>query len=141
MQCFKIVTYSPKNTIPPHSFFILSKGLNSGKPLDKSTANCFVVSGVNDTEREIAYWVCFGLWRSKSFRKYLFGSVIEFLRIGDFKTVFKESMEEAIIRQAEHDKMIKTLRSMDELEKQYKQNLLLISDAKKAIYNSYLKKR
>ena len=94
MQCFKIITYSPKNSIPQHSFFILCKGLNSGKPLDKSTANCFVVSCNDGAAREIAYWVCYGLWKSKSIHKYLVGSVIEFLRIGDFRTIFNDAMAE-----------------------------------------------
>lgn len=141
MKCFKVITYSPKNIIPQHSFFILCKGLNSGKPLDKSTANCFVVSCNDGAAREIAYWVCYGLWKSKSLHKYLVGSVIEFLRIGDFRTIFNNAMAEEKIRHAEHEKMIGTLRKMDILEKELKQNILLINDTKKALYFKYTHKR
>lgn len=141
MNYFKIITYSQKNSISQHSFFILCKGLNSGKPLDKSTANCFVVSCKDGAEREIAYWVCYGLWKSKSLHKYLVGSVIEFLRIGDFRNIFIDAMAEEKLRHEEHEKMIGTLRKMDNLEKEFKQNILLINDAKKALYFRYMHKK
>ena len=49
-------------------------------------------------------------------------------------------MAEEKLRHAEHEKMIGTLRKMDIIEKEFKQNILLINDAKKAIFFKYTQK-
>lgn len=50
MKTPKIYTYSPKNATTAFDLYALSKGLNSGKPLEKPCPNCFVISCRNAEE-------------------------------------------------------------------------------------------
>jgi hypothetical protein len=45
MQTLKIKTHKMKNTHAGNYLFILSKGLNAGKPLQNPCPNCFVLFG------------------------------------------------------------------------------------------------
>ncbi len=81
----KIKTYNPTvNYTGPH-FFILNKGMNSGKPAYQPFTNSFVVMCDDQDTIDDLYWLCWGLWQSKSFRYFLVGSVIEFIRIRAIK--------------------------------------------------------
>ena len=71
-------------------FYVLSKGLNSGKPLEKPCPNCFVITVKNDEEKEFLFWLCWGLWQSKKFHHLHTGSVIPFVRLHEFKAFLKE---------------------------------------------------
>jgi len=44
MSNFKMITYRQEGVYKGPHFFILNKGLNSGKPLKKPCPNCFVIS-------------------------------------------------------------------------------------------------
>ena len=138
---YRIVTFSPKNPIPAHSFFILSKGLNSGKPLLAPCANCFVVSAQNENTREFLYWLLYSLWKGQAYYPFHTGSVIPFIRIHEFRKFVQERYEEARGKDAEHQKAIRALRSLEEKEKQYMENLALINDAKKTILARYIRRQ
>ena len=76
----RITCYSAGQQLPGIHFFILSKGLNAGKPLDAACPNCFVFSCKSEEDRDKYFWICYGLWQSNHFRVHLVGSVIPFLR-------------------------------------------------------------
>ena len=76
----RIICYSAGQQLPGIHFFILSKGLNAGKPLDAACPNCFVFSCQSEEERDKYFWLCYGLWQSNHFRVHLVGSAIPFLR-------------------------------------------------------------
>lgn len=116
MQSAKIQTYSPKNEVPQHSFFILCKGLNSGKPLEQPTANCFVMSCESEEEMKRYYWLCFGLWQSKAFHPHLCGSVIPFLRINDFRKIFVEAAARQSATNQRSKKWFPTFKSCSSLK-------------------------
>lgn len=122
-----------KSTLQPQ-FFILSKGLNSGKPLEKTCPNCFVITVKNDEEKEFLFWLCWGLWQSKKFHHLHTGSVIPFIRLHEFKPFIKEQAATAFAGKEQYNKNVKALQQLEQLEKNYKQNLLLIIDAKRAIF-------
>jgi hypothetical protein len=138
IQCFNQIT--SKGILQPH-FFILNKGLNSGKPLEKPCPNCFVITTKNDEEKEFLFWLCWGLWQSKKFHYLHTGSVIPFIRIDEFKAFIKEQATTAFAERLQHQKNIKTLQQLEQLEKNYKQNLLLIQDAKIALFNRFKARR
>jgi hypothetical protein len=138
MPSFIVKSYSPKNQILPHSFYVLNRGLNSGKPLLNPCPNCFVITAKSDEVKEFLFQLSDGLWRSKFYHPYLVGSVIVLLRIGDLKSILADKSDKAFADFAKHQKTIKTLRTYDELEKNYLKNLALIQDAKKIIYYRYL---
>jgi hypothetical protein len=92
MKAVKIITYNPKNQKSDFEFYALSKGLNSGKPLESPCPNCFVISCRSVEEMDVYRSLLFGLWKSKAFHQFLIGSVIPYIRIGDFKNfVFEQA--------------------------------------------------
>lgn len=143
MCTFLITCFNPvnqKSILQPH-FFILNKGLNSGKPLEKPCPNCFVITFKNDYEKEFLYWLCWGLWQSKKFHQLHTGSVIPFVRLHEFKTFIKEQAAISFAEKEQYNKNVKALRDLEALEKNYKHNLLLINDAKRVIFQRATSRR
>jgi hypothetical protein len=136
MFTFSISCYNSisTNEVLSTQFYVLSKGLNSGKPLEKPCPNCFVITVKNDEEKEFLFWLCWGLWQSKKFHHLHTGSVIPFVRLHEFKPFIKEQAATAFAEKEEYNKNVKALQQLEQLEKNYKQNLLLILDAKRAIF-------
>ena len=89
MSNFEIKTHRSGKTYNTPHFFILSKGLNSGKPLDKPCPNCFVITTAAEPTRESLYYLCLSLKTGQYFSYYLKGSVIPFISISDAKKVIK----------------------------------------------------
>lgn len=138
MCSFILKSYSQKEEIRKPHFFILNKGNNSGKPLKAPCANCFVIQFQNETEKEQVYWLLYSLWQSKVFYPYLRGSVIPFVVLRDIKSCIMGSLEKMEANPAQFEKAVAALRSLETMEKQYKQNLLLISQAKRMLFYKYL---
>ena len=134
MFSYQVKSYSPKNEVLSTQFYVLSKGLNSGRPHEKPCPNCFVITVKKDEEKEFLFWLCWGLWQSKKFHYFLTGSVIPFIRIDEFKAFVKEQAATAFAQKEQYNKNVKALQKLEQLEKNYKQNLLLIMDAKRAIF-------
>ena len=121
----------------PH-FFILNKGNNSGKPLTTPCPNCFVIQFKCEEEKEQIYWLLYSLWQSKAFYPLLRGSVIPFVILRDVKSCLLDGLNKANENPAQFEKAVSTLRSLEALEKNYKQNLLLISNAKRMLFYKYI---
>ena len=133
----KITTYSADQVRSPFAFFILNKGMNSGKPLEHPCPNCFTFNADDQPEKDLYYWICFGLWQSKTFHPYLNGSVIPFIHLRDLHQVINQASEKAQASPENKQKIVEALKILDQHEKQYHRNLLLISEAKKAIFANY----
>ena len=133
----KITTYSPDQARSPFAFFILNKGMNTGKPLEHPCPNCFTFNAANQAEKDLNYWICFGLWQSRSFHQHLIGSVIPFSRLHELSQVINQASERAQASPANFQKTVEALKILEQHEKQYHRNLLLISEAKKAIFANY----
>lgn len=138
---FTLKTYKSENQTEKPHLYILNKGLNSGKPLKQPCPNCFVLTAKSEEEVQSIYWLCFGLWKAKSFHYYLKGSVIPFITINDMRTAIKNSYEIAQEDKPIFQKSVKTLQLLEEKEKQYLQNIQLINDAKRVIFYRYIKHR
>ncbi len=121
----------------PH-FFILNKGNNSGKPLSAPCPNCFVIQCKCEAEKEQIFWLSYSLWQSKAFYPFLRGSVIPFVVLRDVKSCLLDGLNKATENPAKFEKAVSTLRSLEALEKNYKQNLLLISNAKRMLFYKYI---
>jgi hypothetical protein len=52
MKKLKIKTHQMKNAYTENHFFILSKGLNAGKPIEKPCPNCFVMLAKSEEEKK-----------------------------------------------------------------------------------------
>jgi hypothetical protein len=103
-----IKTFNGQHKAGTDTFFILSKGNNAGKPLQKPCPNCFVVTCEDHTERELLFWLCFVLWQAGTFRPFLCGSVIPFIRVRELKEVITQHREDMAGREAEFSTLIKT---------------------------------
>ncbi|GGK53304.1 MULTISPECIES: DUF6943 family protein [Flavobacteriaceae] len=93
MSTFEIKTYRSGRTYNLPHFFILSKGLNSGKPMNKPCPNCFVITTHSEDARESLFYLCLSLKIGRFFGYYLKGSVIPFICISDAKKVINEALK------------------------------------------------
>lgn len=89
---FQVKTYKLGRSYNTPHFYILNKGLNSGRPMNKPCPNCFVVLTQTDEQRELLYYLCFSLQIGRYFSYYIKGSVIPFISISDTKQVLKTAL-------------------------------------------------
>jgi len=141
MSKFYLKTHSKKNQTQKPHFYILNKGMNSGKPLKKPCPNCFVLTANTEEKIQSLYWLCFGLWKAKSFHYYLKGSVIPFITINDIRTAIAGGFEIAQQNKPVFKKSVETLQFLELKEKQFHQNIQLINDAKRLIFHRYILNR
>ena len=142
MQTFTVKSAAAKEENPKPHFWVLCKGMNSGKPLSMPCPNSFRVETETEEMKESLYWVSFSLWRAKAFHPYLIGSVIPFIRIGDYKNLVSEKLEVVKASPAEFAETIKKLHFIELKEKQFLQNFNLMQELKKAyVYRYFNAKR
>lgn len=140
MKAVKIFTYNPKNQKSEFEFYALSKGLNSGKPLDVPCPNCFVISCRNAEEMDVYRSLLFGLWQTKSFHQFLIGSVIPFIRIGDFKNFVFEQATNLKGKEKVFKNDIRRVKTLEQRERHIYEQLLLISELKRIYIARHLKR-
>ena len=121
----------------PH-FFILNKGNNSGKPLSIPCPNCFVIQFKCEEEKEQIYWLLYSLWQSKAFYPLLRGSVIPFLVLRDVKSCLLDGLNKVDENPIQFKKAVVALRSLEDMEKKFRQNLKLVQDTKRMLFYKYL---
>ena len=138
MCTFILKSYIQKKEIRKPHFFILNKGNNSGKPLTVPCPNCFIIQFQCEEVKEQIYWLLYSLWQSKAFYPLLRGSVIPFVVLRDVKSCLLDGLNKANGNPAQFEKAVAALRSLEAMEKQNKQNLLLISQAKRMLFYKYL---
>ena len=140
MQNFIIKTHQ-KGTIysKPH-LFLLNKGMNSGKPQKEPFTNSFVVIFEKEEDCESLFFVAYSLWQTKFWYPHLVGSVIPFLRLNDFKKEFNPQARLMMVEHEQHQEDVAALQLLEKKEKQYKEDILLINDLRKAILYRYCRK-
>jgi hypothetical protein len=121
---FKLTSYNPNATYTAIRFYILNKGLNSGKPLLEPCPNCFVCICNSEEEKENLYWMFFALWQGKKFHQLLIGSVIPFIKIKDTKNLVHESFLKTKNNPAVFQKALNLLKFANEKDLHF-QNLAL----------------
>lgn len=134
MSTFQIKTHQPGHTYAKPHFFILNKGLNSGKPLDKPCPNCFVITTITRTERESLYYLCLSLKIGQFFAYYLKGSVIPFIGISDAKKVINAALQNYEAQQWQMK--VEKLKKITAFEEDLQQQLATISKLKIALLRS-----
>lgn len=89
---FEIKTHKLGRTYDKPHFFILNKGLNSGRPMNQPCPNCFVVVSETNAQRELLYYLCLSLQVGRYFKFYIKGSVIPFITIDDARKVINKAL-------------------------------------------------
>ena len=141
MQSPKIHSFNPKNQSTSFEFYILSKGLNSGKPLTAPCPNSFVCVCKNEEQKDFYFWLLFGLWKAKYFHPFLTGSVIPFLRISDLKNEVGTQAEIVSKQSGEYKSTIHKVKILEAKEKSIREHLALINDLKRAMIYRHLKSK
>jgi hypothetical protein len=139
MPNFFITTHQKGNAYKGSQIFILNKGMNSGKPQKEPFTNSFVIQFPSDDEAETAYWLTYSLWKTKFWHQSLYGSVIPFLRITDFKKEFNQRMNQMMEEHEHHKKNVQVLRILALKEEQFHENIKLINDLRRVILYNYCK--
>ena len=134
MQAFEIKTHQPGRTYATPHFFILNKGLNSGKPLENPCPNCFVIIATTNAKRESLYYLCLSLKVGQFFAYYLKGSVIPFIGISDAKKVIHTALQNYEAQQWQMK--VEKLKKITAFEENLKQQLATISKLKIALLRS-----
>ena len=140
MHSPKIHTFSPKNQTSDFDVYILCKGLNSGKPLEKPCPNCFVIACKNSDDMDFYKTLSFGLWKAKHFHQFLTGSVIPFIRISDFKSTIKAQAEAVSKDKYAFVQDVHKVKLIERKEKQVYETLALLADVKKAMMYRHFKR-
>ena len=140
MTNFIIKTHRPGTNYSKPHLFILNKGLNSGKPQKEPFTNSFVILIQHEEDCENFYFIAFSLWQTKFWHQFLIGSVIPFLRLPDFKNEFTTKAKTMMEEHEQHQKNITALKLLQQKEKQFHENLILINDLRKAILYRYCNK-
>ncbi|MBN8832968.1 MAG: hypothetical protein J0H76_01195 [Sphingobacteriales bacterium] len=136
----KIQQYSPKNSYPAFTLFALCKGLNSGKPLEKPCPNCFAIFCRNEEEFDLYKSVIYGLWFTKGFHPLLTGSVIEFIRIADFKNLVLATAERLRPTYLDFSADAVRAKNYERLQKKYLAQAALVADLRRAILYRHLRR-
>jgi hypothetical protein len=139
MRTLNIKTHKMKNSYSGNYFFILSKGLNAGKPMETPCPNCFVLLTRDEEEQNLLYWLCFGLWQANQFHPFLTGSVIPFIRLDDLRTVISKALEKVECKPGDFINSIEVLNKLQAHQEGIMQQLQLIKQAKKAVMYKVLR--
>jgi hypothetical protein len=123
----------------PH-LFVLNKGMNSGKPQKEQFTNSFVIIFEKEEDCESLFFVAYSLWQTKFWHQFLIGSVIPFLRLQEFKKEFNPQASLMMLEHEQHLKNVAALKLLEKKEKQYKEDMMLINDIRKAILYRYCRK-
>ncbi|WP_408034044.1 DUF6943 family protein [Tenacibaculum soleae] len=94
MSTFELKTHRIGKTYSNPHFFILNKGLNSGKPLSSPCPNCFVVKTSTEKEKNTLFHLSMMLQIGGFYAYYLKGSVIPFISIDDCRNTLKNSLKQ-----------------------------------------------
>ena len=133
----KITTYSPDQPRTLFAFFILNKGMNSGKPMEQPCPNCFTFHALSQEDKDLYFWLCFGMWKARTFHPYLRGSVIPFIIKSDLVQLIREASVKALEAPGQFNKAVEALKILERQEHQFHRNLQLIAEAKQIIFARY----
>ncbi|MEQ9289603.1 MAG: hypothetical protein RIG77_21930 [Cyclobacteriaceae bacterium] len=133
MHTFQIKTYREGFTSTLPHFFILSKGLNAGKPLETPCPNCFAIITESEEARNFYFWLSYGLWQAQAFKPHLTGSVVPFIRIGDAKSVLLAGQEKAMKDRRKYLKSLALLQDFEQKAKILQKQVELVKQVKRAI--------
>jgi len=136
---YKLKTHKQDTEYLKEHFFILNKGLNSGKPLEKPCPNCYVCFCNSEEEKNQLYWLMFGLWQGKTFHPQLVGSVIPFIRIGEVKNSLSDAISKMQIQPEKFSKNLSAVRQINEHAQNIAKQLETLAQLKRALIHELLK--
>ena len=134
----KIKTHKSGTAYNQPHFFILNKGLNSGKPFRHYVCNSFVFLADNNDERDFYYFMLLGIWELRLLRPYLKGSVIEYVRLGDVIDVLDETLNSVNTGNRSFVDVQKSLAQIELLQSNLQLQLTQLMQLRKSLFHRYL---
>ena len=132
MHFFEIKTHRVGMTYDQPHFFILNKGLNSGKPLYNPCPNCYVVTSRTEEDKNTLFHLSMMLQIGGFYAYYLKGSVIPFITINDCSKTLKDGLS----LNAEVVKHIQIIKRLNQEQIRLTQVLSKIEQLKQAYIQS-----
>ena len=139
MQTFELRTHRIGRIYSKPHFFILNKGLNSGKPLSKPCPNCFVVTSSTEKEKNTLFHLSMMLQIGGFYAYCLKGSVIPFITIDDCRNTLKKGFNSSMSTANQIQKHIKTVEVISKREKELQNVIDKMAVLKVAYIRSFLK--
>lgn len=118
MSSFELKTHQIGRTYSQPHFFILNKGLNSGKPLSNPCTNCFVVTTVTEEAKNTLFHLSMMLQIGGFYVYYLKGSVIPFISVDDCRNTLKKGLKSTSNINEQMQKHIKAVEVICKKEKE-----------------------
>lgn len=141
MENFVIKTYNANSICELPKFYVLCKGLNSGKPLFEPCPNSFVIICTSEELKLQLYWLCYSLWKLKSFHPHLIGSFIPFIRIKEFRTILENYFTYSENKSpGKVLRITKQLNDISLLEEGLKRKLYLVQELRDSVLKEYLRR-
>ena len=139
MKQFTLKTYRSSAEVGLNTFYILNKGMNSGRPHPKPFVNSFAFIADNPEEMEMFYWITFAAWQAKLFHPYIKGSVIPFVTILDVRDVINDASKRCIANPERVGNLLKTFHTLNQLEFKYERLAKLTTEAKRSAALKFIK--
>ena len=118
MSTFEIKTHRIGKTYAQPHFFILNKGLNSGKPLKNPCQNCFVITTPSEDDKNTLFHLSMMLLINGNYHYYLKGSVIPFISVDDCRDTLKNGVKSSHNVSDQMQKHIKAVEVINKKEKE-----------------------
>ena len=118
MSTFELKTHKSGRTYSNPHFFILNKGLNSGKPLANPCPNCFVVTTKTEETKNTLFHLSMMLQIGGFYTFYLKGSVIPFITINDCRNTLIKGLKSSDNIANQMQKHIKAVEVISKKEKE-----------------------
>ncbi|WP_417860440.1 DUF6943 family protein [Winogradskyella sediminis] len=139
MSTFELKTHKSGRTYSNPHFFILNKGLNSGKPLTNPCPNCFVVTTATEEAKNTLFHLSMMLQIGGFYAYYLKGSVIPFISVDDCRNTLKKGLKQNENSGFEFQKQINLVSVISKKEKELQNVIDKMSVLKVAYIRNYFK--
>ncbi|MDN3492203.1 DUF6943 family protein [Winogradskyella bathintestinalis] len=130
MSTFELKTHQVGRTYSNPHFFILNKGLNSGKPLTNPCPNCFVVTTSTEEEKNTLFHISMMLQIGGFYAYYLKGSVIPFISIDDCRNMLKKTYSSMLNENPQLQKHIRIVSAINKKEAELNSIISKMADLK-----------
>ena len=137
MENFKVRTYNPTKETSKNALFILSRGLNAGKPLFEPCSNCYILYCKDQNQLQNLYWTFYTLWKNGFFHPYLCGSVILMLRIFELKKVMQNFIIPSLQKMEQNEKILSDIKAVYQLEQKFTKQLQTLSELRSVLVRKY----
>jgi len=139
MSTFELKTHRIGKTYSNPHFFILNKGLNSGKPLSSPCPNCFVVIISTEELKNTLFHLSMMLQIGGFYAYYLKGSVIPFISIDDCRNTLIKGLKSKEECSLGFQKLIKAVALINKKQQELNETLVKLEKLKLSFARSLVK--